>query len=155
MLRGRKLAVIACAAALTLNAGCYAYQPMVGATPTAERRIRLELTPDGTTEMARYLGPRVVSVEGSFAGTAPDGAMRLGVEWVQLAGGGRQPWTGEGIVSFPTAYVGGVQQHALQRGTSILAAAALAGALLAVAVLALGVGGSQGGDGTGAGGPPP
>lgn len=155
LIRARSAAVLACTIALAANTACYAYQPSTTATPTPQSRVRVRLTPEGTRELARYLGPRVETVDGTFTGTAPDGAMTVAVDWVQLSTGARQAWNGEGTVTIPAAYVTGVQQRTLQRGPTIFAALALAGALVAISAIALNTGGSQGGGDGGGGGPPP
>lgn len=155
MRHARRIAVVACAAALTLQTACYSYQPIARPLSPSSQRLRLHLTPDGTTELAKYLGPRVALVEGVLADVQPDGALSVAVEWVQTVDGSRQPWTGEGRVAFPAAYVGSVQQHTLSPRRSAIAAVSITGAVIALAVIALRTVGSQGGGGDGTGGPPP
>jgi hypothetical protein len=153
--RGRRLAVASCAAAMLANSACYAYVPVGAPLAPEGQQVRLRLTPEGTTELARYLGPRIEGVEGTLAGVAPDGAMAVVVESVATAGGAAQPWTGEGAVIFPAAYVSGVQRSTLDRTRTTLGAVVLVGGLIAIANLALHSARSQPGPGTGAGGPPP
>ena len=67
----RRIALVAGAAALALNSACYAYLPVAGKDrPAAAQTIRVRLTPEGTTELARYLGPRAVEGEGTFSRAA-------------------------------------------------------------------------------------
>ena len=155
MRRTRRIAVAACVTTLALQTACYSYQPVARPLAPANQRLRVFLTPDGTTELAKYLGPRVALVEGVLADVQPDGALSVAVEWVQTVDGARQPWTGEGRVAFPAAYVGSVQQHTLSPGRSAIAAVSITGAVIALAVIALRTVGSQGGGGDGTGGPPP
>ena len=134
---------------------CYNYRPVAQPLAPAGQRLRVSLSPEGTTELAKYLGPRVEMVEGTLVSVQPDGTMSIAVEWVQTPGGVRQPWMGEGGVAIPAAYIQNVQQHTLNKTASVLAAAGITGGLIALAVLALNAGGSQGGGGDGGGGPPP
>ena len=154
LLHARRTAVLACAVALSLQMACYNYQPITQPLAPAGQRLRVNLSPEGTTELAKYLGPRVEQVEGTLVSVQPDGTMSIAVEWVQTPGGVRQPWMGEGGVAIPATYIQSVQQHTLNKTASVLAAGAITGGLIALAVVALNAGGSQGG-GDGTGSPPP
>lgn len=153
--RRRRIAVAACATALSLQTACYGYQPVTHPLAPASQRLRVLLTPDGTVELARYLGPRIALVEGVLASVEPDGTMSVAVEWVQSVDGSRQAWMGEGRVALPAAYIGSVQQRTLSPGRSVIAAVSVTAAVIAIAVIALRAGGSQGVGGDGSGGPPP
>lgn len=133
---------------------CYNYRPVTGPLAPAGQRLRVSLSPAGTTELAKDLGPRVEMVEGTLVSVQPDGTMSIAVEWVQTPGGVRQPWMGQGGVAIPATYVQSVQQHTLNKPASVLAAAGITGGLIALAVVALKAGGSQGG-GDGPISPPP
>ena len=155
LMRFRRFAMTVGGVALALNTACYAYQPATQPLVPGNQRLRLQLTPEGTTELARYLGPRVAAVEGMLSSAVPDGALVVGVQWVELVDGVRQQWAGEGVVTFPAAYVTSVKESTLNRRQTTLAGIALVGALIAIAVAALGIGGSGGGPGTGTDSPPP
>lgn len=134
--------------------GCYAYVPLeTSATPTVGERVRVALTREGTTELARYLGPRVAEAEGALVSIDADRSMVIAVDFVGMTDGVRQGWSGEGTVTFPANYVAGTQQRTFRKRRSIVASAALAGALIVTAVVALKGGGAAGGPGNGA--PPP
>jgi hypothetical protein len=135
---------------------CYNYVPLAAtAAPRVGGRARALLTPEGTRELARYLGPNVVAAEGGVSSAESDGTLVLAVDFVQTTNGIRQPWTGEGVVSFPAAYRSGVSERTLMKKQSMVAGAVLAAALVATAVIALKSGGaSTSGDG-GTGQPPP
>ncbi len=154
LLRARRTAAIASTVALSLQMACYTYRPVTQPLATAGQRLRVNLSSEGTTELAKYLGPRVEQVEGTLVSVQPDGTMSVAVEWVQTPGGVRQPWMGEGGVAIPAAYIQSVQQHTLNRTGSVLAALGITGGLVALAVVALNSAGSQGG-GDGPGTPPP
>jgi hypothetical protein len=122
--------------------------------PNGER-LRVELTPSGTTELARYLGPRVAVVEGTLTSVGGDGSMVIAVDQVQLVDGLRQPWTGEGVVTFNTPYVAGVQQRVFNRRLTTIATVAATAVLVGIAVVALKSGGAHGNPGDGTPGPTP
>ena len=126
--------------------GCYSFAPLgTSATPKIGERVRVELTPEGTVELARYLGPRVIEAEGSLASVAADRAMVIAVDFVKLADGLRTPWSGEGTVNFPASLVAGTQQRTFEKRRTIVASAAAVGALIATAVIAIRSGRASGG----------
>ena len=155
MTRFRRSALIAGVAALAFNSACYAYQPVTGLPLAEAQRVRLRLTPEGTTELARYLGPRVEAADGVLTRLRPDGELAVSVETVQLIDGSSQPWSGEGVVIFPATYVRSIERSELSRSRTTIGALALAGGLLAIAVIALKTTGSQSAGDAGGGSPPP
>ena len=150
---GRRVVLLTGAVGMALNMACYAYQPVTGVPPGTDQRVRVHLTTDGTTELARYLGPRVTSVDGRLASVQPDGALTVAVESVQLTDGVRQAWSGEGVVAFPSQYVTRIERSELSRARTTVGAIALVVGLFAIAALALKVRGSQGGPDAGGGTP--
>ena len=146
--------VVVGAIALLLNIGCYSFQRPTTLTSPVGGVVRLTLTPQGTTELARFLGPRVVSAEGTLASIRADGALVVGVDWVAIEGGQRQPWTGEGLVTFPRDMVAGVDQRTFDRKKSVIAALVVTAGLAVIAAIALAVSGSQS-SAVPVGGPPP
>ena len=152
---GRRIALFTGAAAMALNSACYAYQPVTGLPLADEQRVRLHLTPEGTTELARYLGPRVEVADGTLATLGPDGALSVSVQSVTLTDGVQQAWSGEGIVAFSARYVSRVERSELSPARTTLGALALAGGLFAIASLALKTAGSQGGGVAPGGSPQP
>ena len=155
MSTARRIALLTGAAALAINTACYAYQPVSGMPLAESQRVRVHLTADGTSELARLLGPRVQNADGVLASVLPDGALNIAVEAVQLTDGVRQPWSGEGLVSFPSQYVSRVERSELNRTQTTLGAIALAAGLIGIAALALKTAGSQSGKDAGGGSPPP
>lgn len=137
---------------------CYAYQPATATTaamaPKAGERVRIVLTPQGITDMARYLGPNVAVAEGVLDSLTGSDAIVVAVDFIQTTNGIRQPWSGEGVVTFPHGYVNETQHQTFQKGRSIAAFTALGVVLVAIAVLALRSGGAKGGGDAG-GQPPP
>jgi len=149
---GAVLAIVA----MTASQACYVYKPITAnATPKIGQRARVVLTRDGTAELARYLGPNVASAEGVVSAVGGDGTLVIGVTFVQMLGGARQPWTGEGVVSIPVEYRSEVQERIFLRNQSIVAGVALIGGLVAIAVVAIRAGGAKGGTDAGGTSPPP
>ena len=147
-----KALVAGLSALLVLATGCYTYRPIT-TTPRVNERVRLTLTEQGSVELARFLGPRVAAAEGSLNALTGDGAMVVAVDFVQMADGTRQPWSGEGVVTFPANHVREVRERTFLRRQSYVAGAALTGGIIAVAIIALKIGGAEGNGG--GGGPPP
>ena len=152
--RLRRTRAIVAAIALASTEACYSYVPLALAAPKVGERVSVALTPQGVTEMARFLGPNVSVAEGTLSSIDSEGAMVVAVDYVQTMNGVRQPWSGEGTVSIPHGYVTEVRQRTFQRGQSITAFTALGAALFTIAVLALRSGGAKGGGDSG-GQPPP
>jgi hypothetical protein len=138
-----------------VNTACYAYTPVTGgAAPASAQLVRVRLTSEGTTELARFLGPRVVEVEGTLSKVGADGALVVGPEWVKLADGLRQPWSGEGVVTFPLRYTQGVEQRTFDRRKTILASVVTVVSAVGLALLAFGSISTKG-DGSSPPPPPP
>ena len=154
--RFKRLIAVVLAAVLVSSQACYAYLPIE--TPAAARptdRVRVSLTREGTTELARYLGPQVAVAEGDITALNPDGTMIVAVDFVQQLNGVRQHWSGEGDVAFPPSYRTDVRRRTYLRRQSIVAGSALAAAVLGTAIIALRAGGADGGPGGGPVQPPP
>jgi len=151
----RRTGIVIGGAALALNTACYAYEPAITSGVPAGEQVRVELNPQGTIELARYLGPRVAIVDGTINSVAGDTALLIVVESVQLVDGVRQPWNGEGVVRFPVTYVAALRRRVLDKRQTTIASVALTGALVAIAVIALRAAGASGGSDVGSGGPPP
>jgi hypothetical protein len=141
----RKLLALSSAVGLAVNTACYTYVPRSSGDAPVMADVRVTLNQGGTEALARFLGPRVRAADGKIASINADGDMAIGVTSVQLADGSRQPWAGEGLVTFPKAYVASVEVSTLNRRKSYIAGAAVAVAVVALAALALqGIGGGNG-----------
>src|ERR1043166_6722734 len=132
---------------LTTNLACYAYRPLIGPAPAIGARVRVLLTPEGVTDLTRYLGPRIAVAEGTLNAVHEDGAMVVGVDWVQAMDGGRQAWSGEQAVIIPKPDVAVVERRVLDQRRTAIAAVGFTGALVALAVTALKSGGASGSPG--------
>ena len=141
-------------ATLALATACYSYRPVQqGMAPRVGEPVHLNLTPAGTEELARYLGPRVKRAEGRLVSLSADGSMHVAVDFVSLVDGVKQPWSGEGQVTFPPHLVENVLERRFEKRRTIVGSTALAGALIGIAIVAIQQGGGT--PGTGGGPPPP
>lgn len=139
---------------LLVQTACYVYVPSMGASPRTGQRTQLALTAEGTSELARFLGPQVAEVEGMLTAIDSSGALSMDVDVIKLRSGLKQPWNGEGSVLFPRPYVVQVRERQLQRRKSVVFAAVLTAGLVTVAVIALNSTFAKG-SGSDGGSPPP
>jgi hypothetical protein len=154
--RFRRAGAAVAVVSLALSQACYAYKPIApSAAPSSGARVRVVLTPEGMTEMARYLGPNVAVAEGDLTTMRNDGTWVVAVDFVQQTNGVRQPWSGEGVVAFPPGYRSEVLQRTYMRNQSIVAGVTLTAVIVTIAILALNAAGALGGDGGGGTQPPP
>ncbi len=149
--RLRRLLAVTGSLGLAHAAACYEYVPATVATPAAGSEVRLQLTPEGTTDLAQYFGPRVVAVDGKLSSVAADGAMLIAASSVQIVDGARQRWTGAGAVAVPTKYVTGVQLRTVDRRKSTIAGVVIVGCLAAAGTLFMRGGSGNAPTGTGPG----
>jgi len=146
LLRARRSRAVIASLSLLCVQACYTYTPVPsGVSPRAGEPVRVDLAAEGTTEMARYLGPNVVSADGMLSEARADGSLVVLVQFVQTSNGPRQPWTGEGAVIFPREYQAAVESRTFMKRRSIVAGTALALGLVTIAVLALRSAGAGGG----------
>ncbi len=123
---------------LCLTAGCYNYHPLATATPEPGSYVAATLTDQGSTDLARYLGPNVFVVRGRYVGDGEAGIL-VSVSAVELKRGDDVSWAGETITLPPDA-VASLEVRHLAKGRTLLLAGAGAGSLvvttLAVSLLA-------------------
>lgn len=144
MRRFRRPALLAGLLATLANSACYAYQPATG-TPHPASGVRFRLSPEGTSELARYLGPNVSIVTGQLTEILPNGTLTVAPQWVKTSNGVEQPWSGEGAVQFPREFVLGLEQRTYNARRTMLATVVVTVGLIALAAIALSTGGAHGG----------
>lgn len=143
------------ALSLCCSGACYSYQPaQTGVAPKPGERVVLDLTPQGTVEMTRYLGPSVTIAEGALMSFESD-ELTVAVDFVQMSNGLKQPWAGEGAVIFPRMYIQTLRERHFEKRRTVIASAAAIGALIAATVITMKQTGIFGGDGGGGTPPPP
>jgi hypothetical protein len=135
-------------------AACFGYTP-VNSAPSPGADVRIRLTDQGTTELARYLGPRVVRVDGRVVGHDAN-HLRVSVQSVQTVDGANQPWRGEQAVDFPAATYSNIERREFKRSRTTLIAGGLAVAMAVIGYQAVqnGGGGTVSGGGGGGGNQP-
>jgi len=143
------------AAALALLLGsCYSYQPIVTASgPRVGDDLRVQLTNQGTEELARYLGPRVTALDAELIRIEPDSAFTLKVSTLHFVDGTSFPFTGDDPVAVSRMLIGSTARRTLSQSRTAVASASLVAGLVAVARAALHTGHVS--PGGGPGGPPP
>lgn len=151
--RSRAARVLGATLILTTQA-CYTFVPVAGPRPVVGQQALVYLTPEGTVELARYLGPNVAAVEGIVASVTEDGSIMMAVQFVEQSNQLRQPWTGEGVVAIPQMYRREVRERAFQKRRSVVAGTLLSLGLMSLAVIAL-RGGKSGNGGVEVPPPPP
>ena len=135
---------------ILLSTGCYNDLPLADPSPVAGTQVTAQLTKDGSTELARMLGPDARSVRGRVLATTDDQVV-LAVSLVQGKGDEQTVWKGE-QVSLPRTAVAWLWQRKLSLGRSLLAGGAFLGALIAAGKAF--EGGEEGGVNVGGGGGP-
>jgi len=148
------LRAVAASMTLLLTASCYTYQ--AGSTAPAPRagdEVRVHFTPQGTEELARYLGPRVTAVDAELMRIEPDSTLTLTVRQLHFVDGTSYPATGDDPVRVPRAVISSVERRTLSASRTALITTGLAAGLVTVARAALRTGHVS--PGGGIGGPPP
>lgn len=131
---------------LASTQACYTFLPVAaGIRPRVGEQAQIYLTPEGTSELARYLGPNVTAAEGAVAAVAEDGTITVAVDMIEQSNGLRQPWTGEGVVAIPAMYQREVRERTFQKRRSVVAGTLLGLGLVTLAIVALRA--ATGGDG--------
>ncbi|HEU5184532.1 MAG TPA: hypothetical protein VFU01_08180 [Gemmatimonadaceae bacterium] len=132
-----------------LSWGCYSHVPETSVTPAPRTRLRIFLTDAGSTELARYIGPRIVTINGDVIQADSSGDLRIAVSSTVTGEGNETFWKGE-AVTVPRGYVAVLQRRQLSKARTV----AFVGGLAAAAIGLGQVTGVVGGEG-GKGGPPP
>jgi hypothetical protein len=129
-----------------LLCGCYVNVPLA-TSPDPGTRVHVQLTDAGSVDLARYLGPNVIAVDGRLL-DGTDSSISVSVNQVSMRSGDEQFWKGE-TVNLPRRAIAFIQRKKLSPWRSGLIAGAF------VAGIALISGGGGGNTGGGGGSPPP
>jgi hypothetical protein len=136
--------------AVVLSWGCYVHVPETSVAPDPGTRVRVLLTDAGSTELARYVGPRINTINGEITSRAEDGDLALAVSSTVTRDGTEAFWKGE-AVTVPRQYIAVLQRRKL----AVVRTVALAGGLAGAAIGVGRVTGVVGGGGRRGGPPPP
>jgi hypothetical protein len=149
--RRGQLALVA--AAVLSSSACYTYAAVPTSQPLVEQSAEFRITDSGRIELARQLGPGILTVEGRVARQDEIG-WTLRVYRLTDIRGQSTTWSGE-VVELPRTSVEMVSRRDFDKGRSVIASAAIAGGitLFVLSRSLLGGGpnpGEGGGGGTGA-----
>jgi hypothetical protein len=114
-----------------LMAGCYTYEPTMGATPAIGSEIALDVSDAGRVALGGTMGPEIGRIEGLLVEKTPSEYV-VSVKMVRLLRGGEQTWTGE-QVHLKTEFVTFVSERQFSAGrTAVFAAGAVGVAVAAI-----------------------
>ena len=154
--RLRRLAGTVFGALLLLNTACYTYAPVAtGVSVSTGTSVRVQLTAEGTQELAGSLGPGTVAAIGLLTERRNDGSVVVGVDAVELLGGARQAWSGVNVVTLLPRQIASIHAKALDKSKTRAAVIGSTLGILAVFALALATGGVSGSPIDGGTQPPP
>lgn len=126
-------------AALVLLSGCYSYS-RVAAPPAVGTDIEVELTDAGAADLARLVGPNVVSIRGRVNELEPD-TVHLAVESVMKRSGVDEYWSKEPL-AVSRGSIASVATRKFSAGRSaMLALTAIGGSFIIRAAIEAAVGG--------------
>jgi hypothetical protein len=121
---------------------CYTYRPSDGPVPAVGSHVWLELNSQGTSALARELGPSPARVDGIVLGVDSIGP-RLAVRGVENGRGEQARWNGE-QVRVPRQLIAAVEERRLSMTQTGMIAGLAVGGLYAASRL-LGGSGTLGG----------
>jgi hypothetical protein len=127
---------------VSMLTACYTYRPSDGLVPAVGARVSLELTAEGTSALARELGPSPARVDGVLLGVDSIGP-RLAVHGVESARGEQARWNGE-QVRVPRQLIAAVEERRFSMAQTGMMAGLAVGGLYAASRL-LGGSGTLGG----------
>ncbi|HMF86604.1 MAG TPA: hypothetical protein VK575_00900 [Gemmatimonadaceae bacterium] len=112
-----------------LLCGCYTYRNTAVGDAALMAPVRVELTEDGSQEIAKQVGPRGSILEGVVAARS-DSSIIFGVTALTRFNGVEETWHGE-RVTVPTAFVSRIQLRKFSKlNTGLFVAGIVAGAML-------------------------
>lgn len=116
--------------ALVMAGGCYGYVPVGQSAPRNGELVRVELTDEGSVEIARLVGPGPQAIAGRVL-AATDNELTLGVQAVEFRRREEQFWVGERL-TVPRPLIARVERRRL---SPIRTALTTVGTLLAATLL--------------------
>lgn len=154
--RLRRSAGIVFGALLMLNTACYTYAPVTtGVSVGAGTPVRVQLSAEGSQELAGSLGPGTVAAMGMLTERRSDGSVVVGVDAVERLGGARQSWSGVNVVTLMPRHIASIEAKTLNKQKTRAAIIGSTLGIIAVFALALATGGVSGSPADGGTLPPP
>ncbi len=122
-----------CAATLSLQIGCYAYQPLQTGLPASGRRIAVVLNDRGRFSLGEKLGSSVDRVDGMVV-TVDSMNVTLEVYGTTDLRGNSSTWSGERL-QVPKDAIAGYQERQFSKRRTYILVGAMVGAVLASALM--------------------
>jgi hypothetical protein len=116
-----RIALVVC----PLLAGCYRYAPMNGVEPVAGNSVQVQLTPDGSRELAPLYGPGIQELEGRVAAVDGD-SIKLVLRTARSADGLESYFKGD-PVTLPRTAVTAILERKLAVGQTALVGGLMVG----------------------------
>jgi hypothetical protein len=126
--------------------GCYVNVPLSTLSPDPGTRVHVELTDQGSIDLAKYLGPNVAAVDGRLV-QGTDSALSVSVSDVSMRSGDEQYWKGESV-TLPRYTVATVRQKKLSVWRSGLIGGLFLAGVVAIGAVSGGSGPASGNSGT-------
>ena len=104
--------------ALLASVGCYKYTPLAPTDLRPGQEVLAELGDQGAAELARWIGPRGVSLRGRLQ-TVTDSAFTIQVTEVVRRNGVTEPWIGETLL-VPRPFVATLGERRFDRRRTLL-----------------------------------
>lgn len=154
--RFRRSAGLVLGALLLLNTACYSYAPVAtGVNVGAGTAVRVQLSAEGSQELAGSLGPGTVAAMGMLTERRSDGSVVVGVDAVERLGGARQSWSGVNVITLLPRQITSIDAKTLDKSKTRAAVIGSTLGIIAVFALALATGGVSGSPADGGTQPPP
>lgn len=131
------------AAIVLCCSACYRYAPIQGVAAETGQSVRVQLTEQGSINLAPMIGPTILTLDGTLT-VARDTMITLGVTTAIARSGIETPWRGE-AVDIPRSAINSVQSRSLDKRRSWVVAAGGIGATLALGATWNLLGGAFGG----------
>lgn len=128
--------------AVIVLSGCYSYS-LIASPPQSGTDVEVELTDSGSADLARLVGPNVVSIRGRVTEFGPD-TMRLAVESVLKRSGTDDYWSNEPLAIGRASLASIATRKFSAVRTGLLALSAIGGAIIVRTAVDLAVGSSGG-----------
>jgi hypothetical protein len=140
----RSVRAAICALLAFTTTACYVNRPLTTSLPSPGQRVFVRLTDQGSIDLARYIGPGMVAVDGTVE-SAADGEIALRVLRTEQRNGVDVSWAQE-PVTVPRSAIASIEERSLDKRRSWMVAGLLGGLVVAVGIL-IGTGVLSGGAG--------
>jgi hypothetical protein len=130
LLHTRRAATALALAIAPALAGCYSYSTVAPGTGRAGTEVQVEVSDQGTADLAQTLGPRVQTIDGTLGGYT-DTTLTVMATRLTRFGGVEQSLSGDTLV-LPRRAVGRVLSRQFSRTRSVLVGGGVLAGLIAL-----------------------